>query len=165
MKYILSLALFCLISELSAQDIKVSKGDFETNFSSVINRGEVALDLRFGAFVADYTQLGLKVGYSDTDFLTQSQLGVYLLRFFETRTYTLPYVGLGMGYTTLEADGAGDNSGVDFALILGLRYYIADNVALNTEFRSAWATDKTFIDSDRAVDTDFGLRIGLSYLW
>jgi len=165
MKHLLSFIVLLFLMPAFSQDIKISKGDFEANVSSILSRGEIDLETRFGAFIADYLQVGLDVGYTDTDFLSRLDLGVYGTRFFETRTYAIPYAGLGMGYSTLDGGGEGDFSGVSFSLLLGVRYYLAENVALNTEVRSAWATDKTFIDSDRAVDTEFSLRVGLSYLW
>jgi opacity protein-like surface antigen len=165
MKRIPILLLLLLSPLLDAQEIKAFKGDFETNVSALVNRGEIDLNLRLGAFTADFLQFGADVGYSDTNFLTQYELGVYGVRFIDTGTYTLPYVGLGLGYVSLEGDADEGNAGISTSLILGIRYYIADNVALNTEFRSAWASDKAFVDNDQAVDTQFSLGVGISYLW
>jgi len=161
------LVALCLFSFSwgTAQEIKILKGDMETNFSFSYDQGELGGDLKLGAFVSDYIQIGLEGGYQDTDFLTQTDLGIYLLRFFETGTYTLPYVGVGTGFASLDGSAGESNSGAAFSLILGLRYYLADNVALNTEFRSAWASGEAFIDGNSASDTEFSLGIGLSYLW
>lgn len=167
MKYLHALIFlaFATLPITQAQEIKVNKGDLDTTFSATVDRGELGGDLRFGAFVSDYLQLGLEGGIQDTDFITQYDMGLYLIRFFETRTYMLPYVGLGMGFASLEGSTGESESGAAFSLILGLRYYLTDNVALNTEFRSAWASGEAFIDGNSASDSSFGLGIGLSYLW
>lgn len=149
----------------SAQQIKVNKGHFDATGSAVLSPGVIGLDARFGAFVRDYRQVGFELGYNDTDPLSQTSIGAYYLHFIETNTYTLPYVGGGLGYNGLDADSGSDASGYALSLILGIRYYLTSSVALNTEFRAAWSSDETFIDGDEPSDTDFRLGVGLTYLW
>jgi hypothetical protein len=150
---------------VQAQEIKINKGDLELNLSTALNQGEVSADVHFGAFVSDYMLWRVDVGYMDTEFLSTTQAGLSAIRFFETRTYTLPYIGLGAGYNSLEGMSGVETSGVEMSLILGLRYYMAENVALNTEVKTAWSSEETFIDGSQTTDTDYRLRIGLSYLW
>lgn len=165
MKLYISLLAFLFGTVGLAQDININKGDFELKLASAFDQGQFNVDAHFGAFVADYTQWRLDVGYTDTDFFTQSRAGVTALRFFETRTYTIPYVGLGLGYTSVDSPNGLENTGAEFSLILGLRYYLAENVALSTELKTAYATDDAYIDGTSVTDTDYRLGIGLSYLW
>jgi opacity protein-like surface antigen len=165
MKLYLSLLVFVFCTVGRAQDININKGDFEFNVASTINTGEISADVGLGGFVSDYVLLRLDLGYSDTKNLDQSSYGASLLRFFESRTYAIPYVGLGLGYVSLADAVEEDSSGVEFALLLGLRYYLAENVAINFEFKTAAATEDVFIDGDEPADADYSLGIGLSYLW
>ena len=161
-----SLCLFCSTAAF-AQQIKLNQGDQDITFSAAFNSGELGADLRWGRFFQDYFQYGVEIGYADDDFVSQTGIGLYLLRYFETNTYTIPYLGVGLGYGALSSDANDevDFSGGAFALIFGIRYYIADNVAINTELRGAAGTDDIFIDGSEGADSDFSLNIGFTYLW
>jgi len=161
----LYLSFFIFSTLCFSQEIKLNKGDFEVNLGSTFSQGEIDVEAGFGAFLADYSLLRLDLGYSDTQPLDRSSLGVSLVRFFETRTYTIPYVGIGLGYVTITDGAEEDLSGAEFSLLLGLRYYLAENVGLNAEFKTAYATEEAYLDGAEPVDTDYGFRIGLSYLW
>ena len=157
--------LFLPFLSLSAQQLHLNKGDFEVAGSAAFNSGELGGDLRFGAFVADYLQIGLEVEYRDTDLATRTGAGLYAIRLFETRTYLLPYAGAALGLGSLDVDGGDSESGAEFTLLTGLKYYLADNVSLNTELRFGAGTGDTYLSDDEKNSTDVSLRIGLSYLW
>jgi opacity protein-like surface antigen len=164
-RFTLFFSVLFISSIAFSQQIRINKGDFDATGSAELSQAELGLDLRWGAFIADYRQLGIQVGYADTDLLTQMGLGAYYLQFFETNTYALPYVGGGLGFNSLSPDFGSDTSGLAVSLILGVRYYFSSSVALNTEFRVAWSSDDTFIDDTEATDSDFRLGVGLTYLW
>lgn len=109
----------------------------------------------------------MEVGYTDTEFTSQTEIGLYLIRYFETNTYTIPYLGIGLGYGALSSDANDevDFSGATFAIITGIRYYISDNVAINTELRGVYGSDEIFIDGTESTDSDFRIGIGFTYLW
>lgn len=154
--------LFCT---LQAQDLKLLKGDFEVEGRAAFDQRELAGEFRFGAFVRDYVQIGIDLTYSDTDRLNRFSLGTYFLWMFETNTYFLPYAGSGLSLSSLDVDGGVSDSGLDFFLFAGLKYYVADNVSLNTEVKVSYSTAETFFDDDEVTNSDYGLRIGLSYYW
>jgi opacity protein-like surface antigen len=158
--------MFFAIS-VSAQQLKLNKGDFEIATSGMFNRAEFSGDFRFGAFIADYVQLGLDIGYVDTDFFTRYSLGAYIMGLVETRTYFLPYYGLGLAFSSLEPaiEGSRSSSGLDFKLFGGVKYYVADNVSLNTELGVGFSTENTYIKDSSTTSSDISLRVGLSYLW
>lgn len=160
--FIFTLFFFC---NLHAQDLKLQKGDFEVTGSGTFNQAKLAGDLRFGAFIMDYLQLGIDLGYQDTDILNRFSLGTYVYWMFETQTYFLPYVGSGISLSSLEGDSGFSDSGLDFSLFFGLKYYLADNVSLNTEFKGAFSSAETFIKDNEASSSDYGITIGLSYYW
>jgi len=150
---------------LPAQQVKLNKGDFEIATSGLLDQSELGGTLRFGAFVQDYIQIGLDLEYQGNDFLDRFSVGAFGLMLIETETYLLPYVGGSLSLASLNPDGDSGNSGMAFALIGGLKYYLADNVALNGELLIGVSSDDTYLDSGKASDTYVGLRFGFSYLW
>ena len=165
MKKLPILLLLMLPLVLPAQRLKLNKGDFEVAGSALFNAGELGGDLRFGAFLQDYVQGGLTLSYHDTDFATRTGIGFYGLYLFESRRYLLPYVGGGLGFSSIDIDGAASESGAEFTLLTGLKYYVADNVSLNTELAFGVSTADTYLGDDELKSTDITLRIGLSYFW
>lgn len=164
-----SSCLFVLLSLApvfaSAQVLKLNKGDFEVAGSGVINRSTVGFALRGGAFVVDYLQVGVFADWEDNNYTTRSALGVYFIHLFETRTYLLPYAGASLGFGSLDFDFGDSESGVELQFLAGLKYYIADNVSLNTELNVGVSSSDTFMGDRKAESTDIGIRIGISYLW
>lgn len=160
----LFISMFFALS-LPAQQLKVYKGDFEIATAVMMSRAELAGQVRFGAFVMDYLQIGLELGYQDTDFFSQGSFGVYGLTLVETRTYLLPYYGGGLYFSTLDPPVGDSFSGLDFRIFGGVKYFISDNVSLNTEVTLGYSTDDTYIKSTETTSSDISLRVGISYLW
>lgn len=160
--FFFTLFFFCTIH---AQDLKLQKGDFEVAGSASLNQAQLDGNLRFGAFVMDYVQWGIDLGYQDNDLLNRFSLGTYVYWMYETQTYVLPYVGAGISLSSLDVDGGESDSGVDFSLFFGFKYYVAYNVSLNTEFKVAYGSASTFIDDNKSSSSDYGIRVGLSYYW
>lgn len=165
MKKLLLICALLFTFSLQAQDLKIHKGDFEISGSGDLNQAVMGAEVRFGSFIADYIQLGVDLTYVDTDLLTRFSLGAYSLYMFETQTYALPYAGAKISLSSLEPDGGENESGLDFALLFGLKYYVADNVSLNTEVHVGYSSADTYIDNDKASSSDYGLTIGMSYYW
>ncbi|MEX2381107.1 MAG: hypothetical protein WD490_01890 [Opitutales bacterium] len=163
-RLLLFISMFFALS-LPAQQLKIHKGDFEVATAAMFSRAELAGNFRFGAYVQDYIQLGLDVGYQETDFFSKSSIGAYLLALVETRTYFLPYYGGGLYYSSLDSPVGDSFSGVDLRLFGGIKYYVADNVSLNTELLIGYSTDDTYIKSSETTSSDISLRVGISYLW
>lgn len=160
----LCLFMFFTLS-LPAQQLKLNKGDFEVATSALFNRAELSGNVRFGAFIQDYLQLGLDAGYQNTDFFTRTSLGAYIMALVETRTYFLPYYGGGLYYSSLDPNVGGSLSGLDLRVFGGVKYYMADNVSLNAELTIGYSTDDTYIKDSETNSSDIGVQVGISYLW
>jgi opacity protein-like surface antigen len=143
----------------------LNKGDLEASGSAWFNQAELGFETRLGLFVQDYVQAGGTVEWVDSDFATRTRLGIYSYRIFETRGYWLPYVGAGLGYGSVDFDGGSSESGLELSLLSGIKYYIADNVCLNTEMVFGVSTADTYIGDNELDSTQIGLTVGLSYLW
>ncbi len=165
MKHIV--CLFCMLLPFfsQAQVLKLNKGDFEVAGSANIDGNTIGFEARFGAFVADYIQTGINAKWEDSNFGTRAALNLYLIRLFETRTYFLPYAGASLGFGSLDYDFGGSESGVEFQLITGVKYYIADNVTLNSELTFGISSGETFQGNNEMDDTEIALRVGIGYLW
>ncbi len=160
--FVLALALPLFAS---AQRLNVYKGDYEVAGSGSFDLAQLGMDLRFGAFIRNYLQIGGNVEWLDTDSLTRSYFGGYALHLYETRTYLLPYIGAGLGLGSLEADSGFSESGLELSFFFGMKYFLTDNVAVNTEVRLGLSSADTYLSDDRAESNDIAVRIGLSYLW
>lgn len=162
------LALLLLLSPLcaSAQVLKLNQGHMEASGSGWFNSREMGFSSRVGYFVQDYLQVGVQADWASSDFIDRVSLGVYGFYLYETSSYLLPYYGGGLGYGSVDIDGLAESeSGVELTLFAGLKYYLADNVTLNTELYVGASTGDTYISDDDLESTDIGLTIGLSYLW
>lgn len=164
-------ALFTLLFTLfsvtaaSAQLVKLNKGDFEISTFGQFTDARKELDLRFGAFVMDYTQIGINFTVLDDRRADRLALSVFGLYLFETRTYVLPYLGGSFGFGRLAAGDSKDNSGIEIAFIGGLKYYLRENVALNTEVQFGLSSEDTFLGNRTSESSEVSLRLGISYLW
>lgn len=165
MKKLLFICILFSVFCLQAQEIKINKGDFEVAASGEFNQAVLGGQIRFGSFVADYIQLGVDLVYYDTERVNRFSLGTFMSYTFETQTYLLPYVGGKLALSSLDPEEGEGESGLDFTLLFGLKYFVADNVSLNTELHLGYAAADTYIDGDEATDTDYGVTIGLSYYW
>lgn len=160
------LLLLCLLPlAASAQNLKLNRGDFEASGSAWLDQAELGFSTRFGMFVHDYLQAGVDVTWADSDFATRTRLGIYSFRIVETRSYWLPYFGGGLGYGSVDIDGLDSESGVELTLFGGVKYYLADNVSLNSELAFGLSTGDTYISDDDLESTRIGLTVGISYLW
>jgi opacity protein-like surface antigen len=165
MKKLLLLCLLVLPVVLPAQNLKLNQGNGEATFSAKYDQAEMGLETRLGVFVQDYLQAGGYLAWADSDFATRTRFGIYSYRLLETRGYWLPYFGAGLGYGSVDLDRASSESGIELTLLTGIKYYLADNVALNTELAFGVSTGDTYISDDDLESTQIALTLGISYLW
>jgi len=143
----------------------LNKGDMEVSGSAGFTDYEIATQARLGIFIQDYTQVGVKLDWSDTDFATRTRLAFFGYYLFETREYWLPYVGSSLGYANVDADVGGSESGMELTLFTGIKYYLADNVSLNTEVGFGFSSGDTYLTNDGSESSEISLRIGFSYIF
>jgi opacity protein-like surface antigen len=162
---LIPLVVASLLSSLSAQVLKLNRGDIEFAGYGQFDAGASALQFRLGAYTEDYLQVGTNIVYQDSNFAERMAFNLFVLGLFETRTYILPYVGAALGYGTLDITGGSDRSGAEFYLLSGLKYYLADNVTLNTELHYAFGSSKTFLGNRKLESSEVSLRVGIGYVW
>ena len=166
MKRSLLLMLVSVLPVLAhSQVVKLNEGDYEVSGSAILNRSEVGFNARIGTFVMDYIQVGVNAQWIDTNFATRTGLNIYGIRLFETGTYFLPYAGGSLGFGSLDFDFGSSGSGLELQAIGGVKYYLTDNVSLNTELTLGVSTDDTFLGDKETESTEIAIRVGISYLW
>ena len=150
---------------INAQHLPIYYGNSEISTMGYFNQGRIEVNFRFGHYIADTTQMGFYVDFQDSSFYTRTALGALFIKSFDTPTYIIPYVGAGLGYGNLERGPVSDKSGVELHFLLGFRYFLSEEVSLNSEFHAGVSSDDTFLDNSKAESLDLGFRIGLSYSW
>jgi len=162
---LIPLILTSFLSTLSAQVLKLNRGDIELAGFGQFDAGNKTLELRLGTFAEDYRQIGTNIVYQDSNFAERISFSLYVLQLFETRTYFLPYVGAALGFGTLDISGGSDKSGAEFYLIGGLKYYMSDNVSLNSELHYGFGSSETFLGDRKLESSEISLRIGIGYIF
>ena len=76
----------------------------------------------------------------------------------------VPYVGAGLGWSKSEFNTL-DESAFVYGPRAGIKYFLADNVALDLEVAYKFATTDVFINDFVAEDTDLSLGLGLRVLF
>jgi opacity protein-like surface antigen len=151
-------------SLLRAQHLPIYAGHSEMSTSGFYNQGRLSLNVRFGHYVENLIQVGVYADFHDSSFYTRFGAGGFILRNFDTPSYLIPYVGASLGYGQIERLSE-DNNGVELQFLAGIRYFISDNVSINTEFHAGVSSDDTFLDDNEVDSIDLGVRFGLSFSW
>jgi hypothetical protein len=165
MKRFIILLSLVFITQIQAQELKILQGNNEFSGSAAVNQGAFGGELKMGTFLLDHLLLGGKADYYDSDYYVRYSAGVYMNYLFETGSYWIPYVGAGLDLGALEPVFLEKETGVEFELYFGLKYFLAPNVSLNTELKLGYSSANTYLESNEYTDTEYHLGVGLSYYW
>jgi len=158
------LAFASLLVTARAQHLPIYFGHSEISGSGTFHGGRSEVSFRYGRYIENLVQMGFYVDFLDSSFYTRTAMGALFLRSFDTPTYLIPYVGAGLGYGQFER-GEIDASGVELSFLVGLRYFMTNNVSLNGEFFVGVSSDDTFLDNSQSDSLEMGFRFGLGYSW
>jgi hypothetical protein len=161
---ILLLAFASLWGMARAQHLPIYYGHSEISGAGTFHGGRSEVAFRYGRYIENLVQMGFYAEFLDSSFYTRTAIGALFLRSFDTPTYLIPYVGAGIGYGHFER-GEIDASGVELSLLVGLRYFMTNNVSLNGEFHIGVSSDDTFLDNAQSDSLGMGFRFGLGYSW
>jgi opacity protein-like surface antigen len=78
----------------------------------------------------------------------------------------LPYVEVGVGYINSDLPVAVDSDDEDAFMARiggGVKYFLAENTALNVGLFFEWASEDVFSDEDEAEDSQFVIPVGLNF--
>jgi len=121
-RFLLPLLVVLLPLTGMSQNLMFNKGDMEITGSAGFTSEEISTQARLGVFIYDYTQVGVKLDWSDNNFATRTRVAFFGYYLFETREYWLPYVGSSLGYARVDADAGGSESGKEITTFAGIKY-------------------------------------------
>ena len=133
-------------------------------------RGNPALDLtgRYGFFIRDYLEVGafaeLAGNFDDTFRYGLGAFAEYHLPewSFLQAPRTMPYIGADLGLAFVDSDISEDNAALVFQPRFGVKWFIRDFFAIDTNFFFAMATDDLYQNDEDDLDPyDVGIRLGI----
>ena len=168
-KLIIILALVALAGtchagalDMDSQELGV-KGlvDFDTLYGTYVD-----LEVKYGYFWIDDLEFGGVVGFSDDNQLTMWKLGGFAEYNFRIESPVIPYLGAALSFSDSEVTIGANKEGTgavvgDFGV--GVKYFLVENVALDTDFVFSIASDDIFPEKDKITDTDLKWRLGLRF--
>ena len=158
-------SVFAANIDQDTKEIGVAGGvDFDTAFGT-----EIDLTLKGGYFWIDYLAFGGLIGVFDNDAVKAWELGAFAEYNFVLEAPVIPYIGAALSYGTTEVEIANqakmDESAAIGSFNVGIKYFITDDVALDTDFVFRIASSEVFPEDDKISDTDIQWRIGLRFFW
>ena len=176
---VMALAVTASGQMLSAgtSELKVEGGiDFDTSDGTLIDFG-----ILYGMYIYDYLEGGLALRLTDSDSITVWRIGVFGQYDFDLGTELVPYLGAGLSLASYEAtydtvvvmaDGTSVRSSEeesDNAIVLsgtaGVKFYIAENVAISTALVLEWASEDIYAEEDDFQDTDARIELGMRFFF
>jgi hypothetical protein len=161
------------MSTTTTLDPFLRKGTRELTLSGILDfeqRGNPALDLEgaYGFFIRDYLEVG---GFAELagnfDDVFRYGLGAFAeyhlpeLAFLQAPR-TVPYIGASVGLAFVDSDISEDNAALIFQPRFGVKWFIRDFFAIDTNFFFAMATDDIYLNDDDDLDPyDVGIRLGI----
>jgi hypothetical protein len=149
------------------------KGTRELTLSGMFDfeqRGNAALDLEgaYGFFLRDYLEVG---GFAELagnfDDVFRYGLGAFAeyhlpeLSFMKAPR-TVPYIGANLGLAFVDSDIGEDNAALIFKPRFGVKWFIRDFFAIDTNLYFAMATDDIYLNDEDDLDAyDVGMQIGI----
>jgi hypothetical protein len=148
--------------DLGSQELGVSGLlDFDT-----LDGTYVDVQVKYGYFWIDDLEFGGVISFRDDNRLQEWKLGGFAEYNFRIDSPVTPYIGAALTYgdsdITIGAikEGTGAIVG-DFNA--GIKYFLVENVALDTDFVFSIASDDIFPEKDKVSDTDWKWRLGLRF--
>jgi len=169
---LLSALFFLFLLGLTSQAQMLDKGtrEFAISGNGDIVSGDVSLYLepKFGYFAWDNVELGLAGSLNYNENETQVSIGPFAEYNFRTGSKWVPFVGGAVEWLNadIDIDSSGvetDSDGVGFDASLGLKYFLADNIAISTRYTHQWASDDLFTSADEVKDSAGFYVIGMRF--
>jgi hypothetical protein len=167
----LLIALLAGLTALSSSAVTLAPGTMETRVSgqldSTTSQGtEVDAAVSYGYFFRDNIQAGARARFFDNDNATLYGGSGYVEFNFEIGSEDwLPYIEGGAGVAYGDGEGGVDEFAVTFTLEGGIKYFLAENVAVSTAAVIDLATTEIYPDDKKYDDTDARLVVSIRYYY
>jgi len=149
----------------------LNEGTRELSIAGDLDRDTAALGVSFGQFVIDGLILGLGVNGAYEDFGNDNEFSSYGANVFaqyhlDLASPLVPFAGLagGVQYAKLKTKEFGSESETGWMgeAQLGVKTFIANNIAIATYGFFDFSNKEIYSDKDEMEKTNYGLRIGMN---
>ena len=121
------------------------------------------VELKLGQFIMDGVLVGVMGAIADDDWITAWGAGVYGEYHVDMGTALVPFVGVSAIYYDVDpAEGEGDDA-VVVGGAAGVKYFIAENIAITANYLYEWASEDVFFDDDEVEDTNHSIQLGMRF--
>jgi hypothetical protein len=164
--------------------------DFDTVDDTLID-----LNVTYGYFIADYFELGARVGLTDSDTTSQWRIGGFteyhlyydspLVPFFggsiDLAGASIDIPGRSVVVAAVDPDGMGgadaagtqvqvgkvdeDNTAIVLGLVAGVKYFLNEDVAISSALNLEFATDDIFPADNDVDSTNWDIEFGLRFFF
>ncbi len=161
------LAIWMFGMAMSASAVMIGEGtreltlEGEYQFSSELGRS-FNVNLGLGLFILDGFQVGLTGGVSDNDVVTMLKGGGFAEYNFDVGHIFIPFLGGRALYSHTDLDDASEDSFV-LGGYAGVKYFIAENIAVSIKYLFEWADDEIFFDESETKDTNSSIQLGMRF--
>lgn len=147
----------------------IMEGNQELGLSGNIDfegpTGGVDIDIRgtYGYFISNFLEIGGFGNFSrelDGDVMRYG-LGAFAEYHFPVWPRVIPYVGLSLGLQFVDVDFDEDESALIFTPRVGVKWFLRDYFAIDTNLFFALATDDVFVNDGDLDKYDIGINLGL----
>jgi hypothetical protein len=163
------IVVLCIASSVMAQEPMLNRGTKELGLSGAFDfedQGDPTIDLnvRYGYFLQNRFEVG---GFAemagDFDNVLRYGIGGFAeLNFAPLMYSTVPYVGADLALSFVDTDLGEDNAALEFRPRVGLKWFVREYVAIDTNFFVALATDDLYQNDQDDLDPyDIGINLGL----
>jgi hypothetical protein len=125
---------------------------------------EISLDVGYGYFIQDNIEVGGEVSIADNDHATTYGLGGFAEYNFDQGSALVPFAGVGLGWFNTEIDDLDvDDDAVVASLFGGVKYFLAENIAVTAQINLEWASEDIFLNDDDVEDTNIDFTVGMRF--
>jgi hypothetical protein len=164
-------ALICCVSggTAFAQAPMLGMGTQEIGASGSIDfddpGGDVSLNISgsYGYFIQDNVEIGARAGFlrQNGGDIDEIDLGGFGEFHFPVSNITVPYVGVDLNFSYTDIDPGGSEDAFVLSPKVGVKWFVRDYVAIDTNIFFKWATEDLYLNDGRLEDTDWGALLGL----
>ncbi len=168
------IAVFVLAAmALGTQAAMLDQGTKQLSLDGLLRRDEVGLRGGMGYFIQKDAEVGFAAYGAYRDFGSSSELtslggGVFGRYYLELEAPVIPFVQLTLGaaYAEVKIEGEKDDDNALFAEGgAGVAFFLVNNVSIDAMLYGAFSNEKIYSDKDELEDTDYGLKLGVSFFF
>ena len=133
------------------------------DFEGIDGGVDYTLDVSYGYFILDDIEIGPMIGFASYGKLESFSIGIFGEYNIDFDSPVVPYVAMRLAYVSAKNDyiGGDNKNSVEFEPAAGLKFFIAENVAISGEFYYDIASDDVYYNDNKMKNNDYGLKFGV----